>query len=303
MGSKQAATLRVIPVLVALLPILLAAPVQAAPPLASSRTDFRQCLNDDDDNGLKDDCDWSTGASNANNSAYGEGDTVGHRLLVRFDTAGVHVIELEYDFTKKGVNAYDFLGSVNTTQPGALLKPCGNLPVFLGAATCTSLFGTAASVTIPSDPFAGVAAKETGGRAMLIGGSSSTPAITIVGHSPPPTCVGNCATSVVTVQIAVSTAAANAPMAIWFGGHLASSAASPGGWGTGKGAASVGGAPFHVALPQTGRDNQMLGEKGPAPVVPELRSPIVLLLSAAVLSGAVTVTRRRARLPAAGVQA
>lgn len=273
----------------------LAATPQAQASFDNGRVDFRQCLNDSNDDSVKDDCDWSTGASNANNSAYVEGDTVGQRLLLRFDNAGSHVVELQYDFTKNDLYGYDFLGRVDTTQSGALLNECTSPPSFLDAPTCGTLFSGAASVPIPADPFDSVALRETAGRVMLIGGSSAAPNISIVGHTPAAVCVGNCGTSAVTVQITVTTAAANAPVAIWFGSHLALSTPSPTGWGAGQGASSITGAPFHVALGHGGRSNQInLGEQ-PAPVVPEAPFPIILLLSAGIIPGLLVLNNRRRR--------
>src|SRR6185295_9462616 len=96
-------------------------------------TDWQQCRNDNaagaaGNNDLKDPCDWGTGAVNANNSIYTEGDAVPQRLLQSFDTAGAHSVTFEYDFSKSNVYAYDFLTNVGQTQnTPALLNACGGV--------------------------------------------------------------------------------------------------------------------------------------------------------------------------------
>lgn len=274
----------------------LAATPQASAKFDNARTDFTQCLNDSDNDGVKDDCQWSSGASNPSNSTYGEGDSVGQRLLQVYNAAGSHTVEFEYDFTKSNIHAYDFLGSVDTTQPGGLLAECGNPPSFLSGATCSSLYSSAVPISIPTDPFDSVALRETAGRVLRIGGSSTTPTVTIVGHDPPTTCTGTCGTSAVTVRVTFSTPAPDSPIAIWFGAHLASSAAGNTGWGTGLGAANISGAPFHVSLGHGGRDNQVNLEGPIPPVVPEGSFPLLILpLSAVGVSGLVVQIRARRR--------
>jgi hypothetical protein len=258
----------------------------AAMTFTDMRTDFRQCRNDSDNNDVKDDCEWSTGASGPNNSIYVPGETVPQRLLQVYDLAGTHTVELEYDFTKNDVYAYDFLSNVDDTQAGALLNPCGQLPNFITSPpnTCSGLSSGAVAVAIPSDAFDGVASREAPAvRNLLIGGSSAPPTVTIVGHSPSTVCVQNCGTSTVTVEVSFATSGPDQPIAVWFGGHLASSSSAPVGWGAGFGADSIFGAPFHVALGHGGRDNQILLGSGPAPTVPEAPFAALLALGAVAI--------------------
>src|SRR6266705_4226534 len=103
-------------------------------------TDFTQCRNDSNNDGVKDLCSWSSGAINANNSIYTEGNSVPQRLFQTIDTAGTHSIRFRHRFTKDSKYAYDFLTNVDATQSGLLLNECGDLPGFVSASACSTLF-------------------------------------------------------------------------------------------------------------------------------------------------------------------
>ena len=238
-------------------------------------TDWEQCTNDSTNDGVKDDCDWTDGAVNANNSIYTEGQAVAQRLLQSFDVAGPHSITFEYDFSKNDEYAYDFLVGPNFTQDtAALLQQCNQVDI-VSVATCNSIYGGATDVPIPSDPFDAVAARETTAatRFMRIGstGTIGSPSISFVplptnGHTPSTTCFQNCGTSSVLVKVSFTTASANQVVGLWFAAHLAAGFDPPGnqqGWGAGFGASSVSGSPYHVSLAALddgsigGRDNQV----------------------------------------------
>src|SRR6266571_4081923 len=204
-------------------------------------TDFTQCRNDSNNDGVKDLCSWSSGAINANNSIYTEGNSVPQRLFQTIDTAGTHSIRFRHRFTKDSKYAYDFLTNVDATQSGLLLNECGDLPGFVSASACSTLFSNALLAPIPSDSFDAVASRETPSvRNIRVGGVSSA-SVSIVGHDPSSSCFQNCGDSTVDVQITFATTANNATVAVWFGGHLAAGFDPPGpplGWGTGFGASS-----------------------------------------------------------------
>jgi hypothetical protein len=236
--------------------------------------DFTQCLNDAGNANAIDTCTWANGAINQINSYYNEGNSVPQRLFHNIDTAGTHTIRLSYDFTKADIYAYDFLSTPDLTQSGALLNQCGNLPTFVTSATCSSLFSSKNLVPIPSDLFDGVSSREyptirnffASCSPACTGGSFSISNIT---HVPSTVCTGNCDDSSVTIDITFQTASANTLVALWFGAHLAvapdpdGSVGDPIGWGTGNGASSIQGSPFHVKYAlfdgsSVGkRDNQM----------------------------------------------
>ncbi|HEU4759649.1 MAG TPA: hypothetical protein VFT91_06665, partial [Dehalococcoidia bacterium] len=144
-------------------------------PLASTTfmdadIDFSQCRNDSGVNGtandeILDDCEWTSGAINQSDSVYAEGDSVPQRLFHNVsDGAGTYVMGFEYEFSKADTYAYDFLTNVDGTMAvgplvGSDLNQCGNLPGFVSAATCASLF-VAPNAAVPSDPFDSVSSTE-----------------------------------------------------------------------------------------------------------------------------------------------
>ena len=249
-------------------------------------TDFTQCENDSDDNNVRDDCGWVTGALNQSNSFYTEGDSVPQRVLREIDTAGSTTLVVEYMFTKASIYAYDFLTDVAETQSGALLAPCQNAPGWADdAGECdgsNTLYNNAVSVSIPSDPFG--PATVPGHPAEKVSDAeradfpprefkvSCAPnactgiSLHSITHDPAATCYKDCGDSTVTISLTLTTPQNNTLVGVWFGGHLAQAAdpdpanSPPDGWGTGCaskncGASSITGAPFHIKY--EGRSNQV----------------------------------------------
>jgi len=230
--------------------------------------DFTQCRNDSDNNNIKDDCDWTTGAINTSNSVYAEGEGVPQRLFHRVDTAGTYIFAFEYDFSRSNIYAYDFLTTVDVTQSGALLQECADLPGFISAAQCSSMFGGAQNASIPSDPFDAVSSRETPASRFIKVGCDPACSVgaTVAFPDPPigpsdgeageahdpdtdPDCFQTCGTSVVRITVTVTTLSSSTRVGLWFAGHLAQASDPPGpavGWGTGFGAGSISGSPFHL---------------------------------------------------------
>ena len=229
---------------------------------------FSQCADDSNNDNIKDDCEWIEGAINQNNAIYSEGDVVPHRLFHTISSAGTHTMRFRYEFSKGDVYAYDFISIPNITQSGSLFNPCANLPSFVSSTDCNSLFSNALQVSIPSDTFDTVSSRENpASRKIFIGGVSS-PSVTIVGHDPSTSCFQNCGDSDAFIDVTFTTPSDDTIVAVWFGGHLAQAADPDGagsllGWGTGYGAASISGAPFHVSYKSLDgdsvgkRDNQI----------------------------------------------
>ena len=59
---------------------------------------------------------WQNGDLNGNNSAYHEGSVVPFRYLITGISAGQHQVDIQYDFTAGGHEAYDFLATYNATD-------------------------------------------------------------------------------------------------------------------------------------------------------------------------------------------
>src|SRR4030042_1279777 len=202
--------------------------------------DFSQCANDQDNNQIKDSCNWINGAINQNNAIYTEGDSVPQRLLLKIDNKGTHTVRIRYEFTKSDEYAYDFLTTPNLTQTGSLLNPCADRPGFVNSSMCNTLFSNARLVAIPSDGFDQVSSRENPANRYIFIGGVSSPSVSIVGHNPSTNCFQNCGDSTVNLDITFTTAANNTIVAIWFGGHLAQAADPDGagpllGWGAGFG--------------------------------------------------------------------
>jgi hypothetical protein len=255
---------------------------------------FTQCLNDSDNNEVMDDCDWGTGAINTNNAIYYEGDSVPQRLFQRIDNAGIHTIRFEYNFTRANIYAYDFLSSPDYTLPPGptYLNECAKLPPFVTSTDCPSMF-TSSLVPIPSDPFDAVNMRENpSSRNIRFGCSPSCTGTATVSfpsldggddpgeaHVPDSDtdCFLTCGTSEVQIDITFTTAASNTAVGVWFGGHVAQGV---GGWGTGYGASSISGAPFHMKYISLdgdavgGRDNQIqIGAVLPQPTPTQTPTP------------------------------
>jgi hypothetical protein len=262
-----------------------------------AETHFSQCANDSNNDNTLDDCDWSGGALNQNNSVYVEGDVIPQRLFQEFDSAGTHTIVFKYDFTKSNVYAYDFLSDVDETQSGANLNPCsdgGGMAFATQAGECdgsNTLYNNAVALTIPSDPYgpptvAGHPAEEVDDaeradnppREFKVGcapacSNLSVHSLTHINDTPPGAdCLRTCADSDVTIKVTFDTVA-GALVGVWFGGHLAEAAdpdtgnSPPDGWNGGCasdcGASSISGSPFHVSFIELdggsigNRDNQV----------------------------------------------
>jgi len=222
---------------------------------------FNQCRNDTNNDNQIGACQWTTGSIQSTNSVYCEGDSVPQRLFHEIDSKGTHTIRLEYDFSKSGKYAYDFLTNVDETMPvgSSSLNQCADLPPFIGTSSCSTLFGASLS-PILSDPFDTVATRETPslrdvrfGCSPSCSGSVTVSFPSLDGSGDPgeahlpdsdPDCFQNCGDSKVQVDITFTTTVSHSVIGLWFGGHLAQ-AADPG-WGDGFGSSSISGASFHI---------------------------------------------------------
>jgi hypothetical protein len=96
-------------------------------------SDFRQCENDSNNDGIIQACTWIQGALQQNNSDYAESDGVPQRYIFTHEGTGadIHNVIFRYDFTKSDVYTYDFMVDPDHTVPSSLLNHCGNLPLLL----------------------------------------------------------------------------------------------------------------------------------------------------------------------------
>jgi hypothetical protein len=205
---------------------------------------------------------WQNGNLNGNNSAYAEGRAVPFRLALEGLAAGsTHIITIQYDFTAGGHKAYDYLASIEATEPHALAQICAGT----GPGGRSSLCGTSTGVMpspavstmekdFPVDLFTvdglTVQGAQTDGnvprRLRIFGGTINTiTTVTHVGCTGPTTgatCDGN-STGEMVVNFTVD-AGRTAAQLVW-SGHLAKSSY----WNSNSppdGAAQVSGSPWHM---------------------------------------------------------
>ena len=98
---------------------------------------------------------WQNGNLNGNNSDYAERKAVPFRLAMEGLSAGNHSIIIQYDFTAGGHKAYDFLASIDATEPNALAQICatgGGGRSSLCGVSNTTMPGT---VSYDDEPFPG----------------------------------------------------------------------------------------------------------------------------------------------------
>jgi hypothetical protein len=250
----------------AIISLLLAVPVllffaRAQPVLAYSIGTYDQCSNDDGDGYSSGDtgCRWINGNLQSNNSTYVEGDATVQRLwLTDFVPGSSHTITFKYGTTKGGKHAYDFLTTWDWSEDWITVADrCQDITGCVAAAT-------ESTINIPVDPNAG--GFDTGTRQFVMRGGSftaiTTPTITSGSYA------GDSET-IITVTFTVGPSSGDmcetkqgvttCGIALWFGAHVAAQA----NWGTGNGAGSISGSPYHVALDAIDggaigqRDNQM----------------------------------------------
>jgi stalled ribosome alternative rescue factor ArfA len=249
-------------------------------------TDFSQCRNDINNDDTPDaGCSWTTGALNANNSILSEGSVVAHRLIHSgISGSGVHTFTFEYDFTKGGKYAYDFPSNYDATPlSGSFASTACQGLSGANLTHCNALFSAGVTVTVPSDGNNDVNSHEyPGTRQWRIGCNPACSSADIVGIGP---AVGSTSgDSSKTITVTVTTSATSTDVGIWMGMHLACGNDCPGapgsGWGSGKGASSVSGAPFHfkyISLDGASvgnRDNQIQSGTIVVPVTPSVTTEL-----------------------------
>lgn len=203
---------------------------------------------------------WVNGNANGQKAHWREGDFIAYRSVI-VDTAGTHTLEFSYDTVHSGGHALDYIGSVNATETFSTTSsmfyynnnnPCGDV---LPASQCTPA-SPVSSVAAPHENFGPGTGGEQGcggssgtftgtqipGKILLYGpaGSSLTSA-TIVSDNVP-SGNGQCYT---TVSVVFTIGGSGSQMVVMaWGGHIASEL----NWGTGNGASTVNGSPYHMSL-------------------------------------------------------
>lgn len=166
---------------------------------------------------------WQNGNLNDNQATYFEGDSVPYRM--KFDNLATgggnpHTVTIEWDTTKSGKHALDYLTSYDrTTSP----NPCA------GVSGCA---GPADTETIPTDPNA---LNQQAGVFSLFGGTITG----VSGYTVTGSYAGDSST-----KITITFTATNANPVLAWGGHIATRAD----WGATNSAISISGSPYHTRL-------------------------------------------------------
>ena len=216
---------------------------------ANPSASLDQCANDPFPSPNTDGCNssstsWVNGNLGSSKSSYFEGDSIPYRLTFdNLSTNGTHKVTIEWDTTKGGKHALDYLTTFNRTVANA--DPC------LGVSGCSS----PSTFPIPADPqVTGAGVTPVAGNFTLYGG-------TITAVDAPTTTQDTACTAAnrsgsycysagtgftgdksASITISFTASVAN-PVLAW-GGHISSRAD----WGASNSAVAVSGSPYHTRL-------------------------------------------------------
>jgi hypothetical protein len=168
---------------------------------------------------------YSTGALNKNNSHYVEGDSIPYQVTVSAPANSTgNTITLNYDTSKGGIHAFDYLTAYDRTETVA----SGNDPCTGTGADCA----LKTTFTIPDDP--NIANDPSGRLLTMFGGTiTNVSAFTLSGSF-----AGDSSESV-TITFSMGPNASTGIIAV--GGHLSTRKD----WGNGKASPNISGSPFH----------------------------------------------------------
>ena len=176
---------------------------------------------------------WANGNMGSGDSQWVEGEFVAIRDVITGLTAGSagNTITLEYDTTKGGKHAFDYLGTYDAST-GPPNGPGGNDPC--SGVTCV---GAPSTLAVPVDPnIPGTITQIPGVFTMWNAVITGVSAYTLTG-----TYAGDSTTSI-TITYTVNAGQTTAVLA--FGAHVGSRLD----WGIGNSAVAVNGSPYHISL-------------------------------------------------------
>jgi uncharacterized repeat protein (TIGR01451 family) len=208
--------------------LLIMAPAATA---ANPSANLDQCANDPAPSLPTNGCDtnanqWVNGNLGASKSFYREGDSIPYRLTFGSLSLASHTVTIEWDTTKAGKHALDYLTSVNQSVTTA--NPC------LGVSGC----GSFTTFPIPADPqVTGAGVTPIAGTFRLYGGT-----ITAVSAYSYANGTGFAGDKSARITITFTATTAN-PVLAW-GGHIATRKD----WGNGASAVAISGSPYHTRL-------------------------------------------------------
>jgi uncharacterized repeat protein (TIGR01451 family) len=228
---------------------------------------------------------WINGILNSSGAHYAEDQVSPQRLEVQVPSgtpATGRTITIEYMARKgsAGVHSYDYLTTWNKTQSAA--DRCQGLvasdcvaPVAVASCPGQPNGSSPSTLSIPLDPNqvypVGVgidpatSAHQLPGVMTMYGGCIDSISVPVHSAAPSAVSTDDTATVVVTYHVngTAGTTTGDQKVQLLFGGHLATGAGLPNGWGTGLGASSASGGPYHIKLNAVdgssvgNRDNQI----------------------------------------------
>jgi uncharacterized repeat protein (TIGR01451 family) len=225
-GKRTGTFLSVIAVLALNMGIIAPAAVLAANPSAS----LAQCANDPAPSPNTDGCNstanqWVNGNVGASKANYKEGDSLPYRLLLDNLSVASHTVIVEWDTTKGGTHALDYITTFNRSVGNA--NPC------LGVTGCT----TSTTFPIPADPqVTGAGVTPAAGNFTLYGGTITSVSAYTGGATFP--------SGDNSRRISITFTADRANPVLAWGGHIATRVD----WGTGGSAVAISGSPYHTRL-------------------------------------------------------
>ncbi|MFH1366444.1 MAG: SdrD B-like domain-containing protein [Patescibacteria group bacterium] len=198
---------------------------------ANPSANLDQCANDPAPSPSTDGCstsssDWVNGNLNQSKSVYYEGDSIPYRMLFDSLSLDSHTVTIEWDTTKGGKHAIDYITTYNRTV--ATANPC------LGVSGCSA----STTFPIPADPqVTGASVTPIAGNFTLFGG-------TITGVSVYSYLNGTGFLGDKSARITLTFTASVANPVLAWGGHIS----HRNDWGTENSAVAISGSPYHTRL-------------------------------------------------------
>ncbi|PIS41930.1 MAG: hypothetical protein COT25_00455, partial [Candidatus Kerfeldbacteria bacterium CG08_land_8_20_14_0_20_42_7] len=198
---------------------------------ANPSANLDQCANDPAPSPSTDGCstsasDWVNGNVNQAKSVYYEGDTIPYRMKFDNLTLNTHTVTIEWDTTKNGKHAIDYLTTFNRTV--ATADPT------LGV----SGLPTPTTYAIPNDP------QVTGASVTPIAGNFTLYGGTVTGATSYSYANGTGFTGDKSARISLTFTADVANPVLAWGGHISTRTD----WGTENSAVAISGSPYHTRL-------------------------------------------------------
>jgi hypothetical protein len=185
---------------------------------------------------------WQNGNTNEGNAHWVEGDSIAYRLrMSNLTTAGTHTVTIEWDTTKGGKHALDYLTSYNRTEKVGN-NPCSNVTGCGSPTTFDIPSDTNTGLNLPPLPDSPGDGRWNQVFTMFGGTIQAVSAYSLKGTYAPAPATTSSGDSSTSITITFTANVAN-PVLAW-GAHVATRKD----WGANNSAVAITGSPFHVRL-------------------------------------------------------